>query len=399
MGRSGVLAVLPLAVAAAFSLWWASRRSRRHESTTYFRAVPLARLKYLIAAQCFLGASVVFFFDLLRGGSGNRGEAVLLAVIAAPVFAALFLLRARGTRRVALGVTILVLAFYFAVPRIDISRFGNRPVSPFGLLFDGIAMFLLMGVGVQAYRTHINSEGTRQLRAEAELTLAHRLQRVLVPPVLFRDSRVEICGRSVPSDQVGGDLVDVVASDDGGLAYLLDVSGHGIPAGALMGAIKAAIRSSASQALGEVLRTVNRVLPFVKEPAMYATLAAVRFGATARDIEYTLAGHLPILHYHATTGAIDALALQQFPLGFFEHTEYETRRVACAAGDMLALFSDGLVEATNTKDEQFGVEGVAAQIAATSSAPLEQIIDKVIAAAAAHGASHDDRSILLIRLL
>jgi sigma-B regulation protein RsbU (phosphoserine phosphatase) len=190
-----------------------------------------------------------------------------------------------------------------------------------------------------------------------------------------------------------------VASDEGVLAYLIDVSGHGIPAGTLMGAVKAAMRSTASLALGEALDTVNRVLPSVKEPAMYATLAAVRFRTSDRDVEYTLAGHLPILHYRAATGTIEALSLQQFPLGFFDHTRYETRRVGCAPGDVFALFSDGIVEAENAGDEQFGVDRVAAQLAAIPSKPLEEILEAVIAAAAAHGASHDDRSILLIRIL
>jgi serine phosphatase RsbU (regulator of sigma subunit) len=53
---------------------------------------------------------------------------------------------------------------------------------------------------------------------------------------------------------------------------------------------------------------------------MYATLAAVRLGAADLDVDYTLAGHLPILHYRATTGTIEALSLQQFPLGFFDHS-------------------------------------------------------------------------------
>jgi serine phosphatase RsbU (regulator of sigma subunit) len=259
-------------------------------------------------------------------------------------------------------------------------------------------MLLMMAFGVQAYRTHISTEGARQLRAEAELALAHRLQRMLVPPVAFRNSRVEICGRSIPSDQVGGDLVDVVPSEDGVLAYLIDVSGHGIPAGTLMGAVKAAMRSTASRALGEALDTVNRVLPSVKEPAMYATLAAIRFGADG-DAEYTLAGHLPILHYRATAGTIEALTLQQFPLGFFDHSRYETRRAGCAPGDVFALFSDGIVETANAVDEQFGVDRVAAQLAAIPSKPLEEILEAVIAAAAAHGVSHDDRSILVIRIL
>jgi hypothetical protein len=401
MNRLAVLQLLPLAIAVAVSLWLASRKGGLDESGAYLRAVPLSRLKYLIAAQCFTGASVAFFFDLLRGGTAGRGEVVLLAVIAALVVAALFLLRTRGTRgahRVALGVTVIAL-IWFRVPVPDIGRFGSGPVSTFGITFDGIAMFAMMAFGVRVYRTHISTEGARQLRAEAELALAHRLQRVLVPPVVFRNSKIEIYGRSIPSDQVGGDLVDVVASDEGVLAYLIDVSGHGIPAGTLMGAVKAAMRSTASLPLGQALETVNHVLPSVKEPAMYATLAAVRFHATDRDVEYTLAGHLPILHYRATTGTIEALSLQQFPLGFFDHSRYETRRVACAPGDLFVLFSDGIVEAANAIDEQFGVDRVAGQLAATPSKPLEEILEAVIAAAAAHGASHDDRSILVVRIL
>src|SRR4029077_9321430 len=105
MNRLTVLELLPLAIAAAVLLWWV-RKIRRDESGAYWRAVPLWRLKYLIAAQCLTGASVAFFFDLLRGGTADREEVVLLAVIAATVLTALFLLRTRGTPRVARGVTI-----------------------------------------------------------------------------------------------------------------------------------------------------------------------------------------------------------------------------------------------------------------------------------------------------
>jgi hypothetical protein len=92
MNRLTVLQLLPLAIAVALSLWWASRNVGvgRDESSTYWRAAPLSRLKYLIAAQGFTGASVAFFFDLLRGGTADRKEVVLLAVMAAVVVATLF---------------------------------------------------------------------------------------------------------------------------------------------------------------------------------------------------------------------------------------------------------------------------------------------------------------------
>jgi sigma-B regulation protein RsbU (phosphoserine phosphatase) len=132
---------------------------------------------------------------------------------------------------------------------------------------------------------------------------------------------------------------------------------------------------------------------------MYATLAAVRFGTASGDVEYTLAGHLPILHYRAATRTIDLLTLQQFPLGFFEHSQYETRRVGCAPGDVFAIFSDGIVETANAVDDLFGVDRIAAQLEAVSSRPLQEIAEAVLAAAEAYGTSHDDRSILVIRVL
>jgi serine phosphatase RsbU (regulator of sigma subunit) len=267
------------------------------------------------------------------------------------------------------------------------------------MTFDGAAMLVSMALSTLAYRVHIATEGARQLSAEAELALAHRLQSVLVPTVIFRNARLEIYGRAIPSEKVGGDLVDVLESDGAVLAYLVDVSGHGIPAGTLMGAVKAAVRSAASLPLGEILETVNRVLPSVKEPAMYATLAAIRLRSTDTDVEYTLAGHLPILHYRAAAGTVEELTLRQFPLGFFDDTPYETRRVTCAPGDMLALFSDGIVESADAADEHFGIHRLAEQLAATAGRSLEEVFGAVLSAASAHGVSHDDRSMLVVRIL
>src|SRR3954470_2117145 len=139
MNRQAVLQLLPLAIAVAVSLWWVSRKAGLDESGAYWRAVPLSRLKYLIAAQCFIGGSLAFFFDLLHGGTGGRGEVGLLAVVAALVVAALLLVRTRGTRgalRVALGVTVIALIL-FRVPVLDLGHFSSGPVSTFGIMFDG----------------------------------------------------------------------------------------------------------------------------------------------------------------------------------------------------------------------------------------------------------------------
>ena len=398
MNRAQLFGTLVLVAAAVFT-WWASRRMHLAGARQYWRAVPLSRLRYLIAAQGLTGASIAFFFDLLRGGIGDRVSVFLLAAVAALVVAALFLVRARATRREVTLAIVVIAATVLGTIVPSMRNLGGAAASRTGMTFDGVAMLISMALGSLAYRVHIATEGARQLAAEAELALAHRLQSVLVPPVIFRNARLEIYGRAIPSEKVGGDLVDVLESDGAVLAYLVDVSGHGIPAGTLMGAVKAAVRSAASFPLGETLETVNRVLPSVKEPAMYATLAAIRLGSTDTDVEYTLAGHLPILHYRAAAGTVEELTLPQFPLGFFDDARYETRRVTCAPGDMFAVFSDGIVESADDADEHFGIHRLAEQLAATTARSLEEVFEAVLSAASAHGVSDDDRSMLVVRIL
>lgn len=391
-------AVGTLLLVAAVAFMW-SRRTRLDRADQYWRSVPLSRLRYLVAAQGLTGASIAFFFDLLRGGIANRVSVFLFAAAAAVAVTAFFLLRTRATRREFTLAVIVIAAVAFRTSLPGIERLDGEAASRAGMTFDGGAMLVSMALASLAYRAHIATEGRRQLNAEAELALAHRLQSTLVPTVIFCNARLEIYGRAVPSEKVGGDLVDVLESGGAVLAYLVDVSGHGIPAGTLMGAVKAAVRSSASLPLEETLETVNRVLPSVKEPAMYATLAAIRVGAMDTDVEYTLAGHQPILHYRAAAGTVEELTLQQFPLGFFDGARYETRRVVCAPGDILALFSDGIVESADATDEHFGIHRLAEQVAATASRTLEEVFEAVLSAASAHGVSHDDRSMLVVRIL
>ena len=126
-----------------------------------------------------------------------------------------------------------------------------------------------------------------------------------MPPIDVEIGGFEFRGVSLPSGDVGGDLVDVVdhANDAAWTAYVTDVSGHGVPSGVLMGMIKSAMRMAlvAPVPLEALLDRLNDVLFELKPPQMYATFAALR--RDGRDeLSFTLAGHLPILHWRADSG-------------------------------------------------------------------------------------------------
>ncbi len=170
---------------------------------------------------------------------------------------------------------------------------------------------------------YIRREGTVSSRVRNELELAHGIQKTLVPPVELRTSRFEIYGISRPSEKVGGDLVDATHLPGGdAIAYVADIAGHGLPAGILMGMLKTATRTALMDAEGRepdrtlpiVLDRLNRVLPEVKEPHMYATFTGFRLGADG-SVFYALAASPPILHRHASEGTVSHMEESQFPLG------------------------------------------------------------------------------------
>jgi len=182
--------------------------------------------------------------------------------------------------------------------------------------------------------------------------LARAMQRTLVPPITFENAHLEAYGRTIPRDTVGGDLVDLVASDRDVVAYVADVSGHGASAGMLMGMVKTAVRYGLmfGQHLPALLEGINGVLPAVKEPNMYATFAGLRLDG-ASEMEYIVAANMPLLHYRQSRKDVVRLSMEQFPLGLFPAANYSSGHVTCATGDLVAIFTDGLVETTDACEE------------------------------------------------
>jgi serine phosphatase RsbU (regulator of sigma subunit) len=192
--------------------------------------------------------------------------------------------------------------------------------------------------------------------------------------------------------------VDFVTTEAGWLGYLADVSGHGIKEGVLMGNLKIALRLGLFEghSLPVILDKTNRVLPAVKETEMYATIAAVRRTGAAL-IEYSLAGHLPILHYHAATRLVSRCRMEQFPLGICA-CNYESATVACEAGDLFALLSDGVVETEDAVGSEFGLERIERLLTEHGSNSVKDVANAIMTELAAFGTRRDDQSLLLIRI-
>jgi serine phosphatase RsbU (regulator of sigma subunit) len=233
-----------------------------------------------------------------------------------------------------------------------------------------------------------------------EAGLADAIQNTLAPSVAYEDLHVEAYGQTVPRDEVGGDLLDLVAAGGEVVTYVADVSGHGLRAGVLMGMVKTAMRYGLllGQSLPALLEGVNRVLPAVKESHMYATLAALRFDGSD-EVEYITAGHLPLLHYRQRQNDVVRFSVAQFPLGLFEGPGYVSTRIRYQPGDMFALVTDGIVETGDSQEAQFGLERLEHILGNLAECPLSEIFEAALADVTRHGTQQDDRTLLLVRAL
>ena len=166
-----------------------------------------------------------------------------------------------------------------------------------------------------------------------------------------------------------------------------------------MGNLKTALRLGLGEghSIPAILDRTNRVLPAVKDLEMYATAAVVR-SMQAGLIEYALAGHLPILHYRAVRRLVHRCSMEQFPLGLIPDANYESATLACEAGDLFALLSDGIVETEDASGSEFGLERIERILTDDGARPLKAIANRIVTELAAFGSRRDDQSLLLIRM-
>lgn len=366
------------------------------ERRRYWQLLPARRAAKLFVALFLVLSGVPFFLDLLAGGIYPLWGVLLFAVTLGGLRVVTILTELRRPRLMIVPMLMILAAFllFARLPRQERTPEFTRQRT----VMDGSYVFVTIMLGYRLFLSFTTTEGVAHVALQTELSFAHAIQSTLVPPIAYSGRGLEVFGCSVPSAKVGGDLVDLVADGDKVFVYLADVSGHGISAGILMGMLKTAIRQASltQQPLPALLESVNAVLPAVKEPEMYATLAALRFDVSSQ-VEIAVAGHPPILHYHEKSRDISRCAMRQYPLGLVEQPGYVSAQVSCDPGDLLVVVSDGLIETVNAYAEEFGLARLEKSVVAHATESLPEIYEAMMHAVSDFGEQRDDRTVLIVR--
>ena len=224
-------------------------------------------------------------------------------------------------------------------------------------------------------------------RLRQSLDLAKEVQQNLLPRGNPQFSGLDTAGTSIYCDETGGDYFDFINTGAPDIkkysVVIADVSEHGIPSALLMASTRAFLRqrSALSGSIASVVTDVNRQLTRdVDESGRFITLFYLQIDMDHRVLRWVRAGHEPAVLYDPSTDRFEELSGKGIALGIDNSWQYEEEKYTdLAAGQIIALSTDGIWEARNTQDEMFGKQALYRIIRQNSHAGAAEIQDTILA--------------------
>jgi phosphoserine phosphatase len=246
----------------------------------------------------------------------------------------------------------------------------------------------------------------RQQATQASLNVAREVQQGFMPRHLPTVDGYELASWWFPNEAVGGDYCDVIPLPDGRTGVVIaDVSGHGLGPALLMASVRAALKALVLEHVSPeiLLKLLGRALADDLQDGRFITLVLAALDANHHRVEYANAGHAPALHFVVAENRFAPLEATGMPLGVVERPEYpQGPPINMAAGDVLLLCTDGIVEAMNEAFEQFGADRLQAIVRQHHAEGVGRLVESIGAAVSAYYKGErpaDDLTILAIRRL
>jgi serine phosphatase RsbU (regulator of sigma subunit) len=331
---------------------------------------------------------------------------LLLLAIVGLVFLGLYALALLMGLLLARSITHGVHALSLGTQRLRQGDFGHvikvRSRDQLGELADS---FNHMSLGLR----QLMAEQAEKERLEEELRIARQIQMSLLPGEgLVKLAGVRVAALCLPAAEVGGDYYDLLPLGDTRLGVLVaDVSGKGTSAALYMAELKGLVLSLSRiyDSPARLLIEANRILAANMDSRSFVTMTYAVVDTGARCMRYARAGHNPVLHFEAATGATHVLAPAGLGLGLDPGPRFEKileeRQLPLQPGDFFLFFTDGLSEAMNNGAELFGegrLRGILGASEGLDSEALKQRILAEVRAFVGEAAQHDDMTLVVLKV-
>lgn len=286
---------------------------------------------------------------------------------------------------------------------------SEAPYSPTDLkLLQSVAAQTGLALENSHLTAAIASEVAQRETLNREVEIAREVQERLFPQNLPPVEGLDYCGACRPALGVGGDYYDFLQLPNGVFGIAIgDVSGKGIAAALLMASLQASLRGQAIRGtsdLADMITNVNRLVYDASASNRYATFFYAQYEQATRRLTYVNAGHNPpmILRKHGSEWEIIRLEEGGAVVGLLPSFPYTQAMVELERGDLLLAFTDGISEAMNPEDEEWGEENLIETAKAYDGLPAADMISRIVEAADrfANGAKqHDDMTLMIVRLM
>jgi serine phosphatase RsbU (regulator of sigma subunit) len=253
--------------------------------------------------------------------------------------------------------------------KLGICRVCNDYVNPSLLEMDYTSCVCL---------EHLSEHDRRQLELELEFT--QQVQRAQLPQQVPEIPGMGLAVFSRPAQFVSGDYFDFLEFNDGspGLA-IADAMGHGMSAGLIVNSLQTALRTLVpeSSSASEVLQRVNRYYLHNSQFTTFVTVFLAQYNPSSHRLTYCNAGHNPPALYRSRTKEIEWLEPNGAALGLVENNLLTSRTIPFNVGDILLLYTDGVVETVNSENENFGSARLAQALHQNPGLPAVELVHAI----------------------
>lgn len=287
----------------------------------------------------------------------------------------------------------------------------NISDKPDGGNFDADDMRLVSTIagqitkGIQNFR--LLDEMMKKQAYEKELEITSSIQRAILPQKVPENSHFEMGVMSMPAKIMGGDFYDYTLHSDTEFTFsIADVSGKSLPAALFMAVSSSIIRTISQENISssETLYRANDLIYQNSRSGMFVTLFLAQYNADTHELKFASAGHNEQLIYRPDTQTFESLHANGRPLGVIDsemHGPYGEGKAYLRSGDLLILYTDGVIEAINEKQEEFSLERFQDLIREFHLLAPDQIAKRIFRAVtdyAGREPQFDDFTLLIVKL-
>ena len=239
---------------------------------------------------------------------------------------------------------------------------------------------------------------------EREVGIAADIQTKLLPKLLPKIKNAGVSAYSIPARGVSGDYYDIIPLREGKFAMVIcDVAGKGVPASLVMVMIRTIIHliASSSRSTAQIVSWINKGIAGKIDIDRFATLSFFTFDPATGALQYSNAAHHPAMIYRAVAGSVEQLDTDGLPIGIEREARYSQRETRLANGDIIMMYTDGVVEAMDSRGRQYEDERLKSIFVDNASLGAEDLLKVIrtdIDAFVGNAKQHDDQTLMLMKM-